>query len=122
MRDYFEIPSSISPQVFQAGIEKRLYEITELLSTKGKEYQRDNNPFHNFEQGAVRNGVHPIDVLRGFMLKHEVSVVDICNDLIEEGKVAKPEHVAEKIQDILIYYLILEQMINYYSLQQKTEE
>ena len=61
-------------------------------------------------------------MLRGFMLKHEVSVVDICNDLIEEGKVAKPEHVAEKIQDILIYYLILEQMINYYSLQQKTEE
>jgi len=65
----------------------------------------------------MRNGIHPIEVLRGFLLKHEVSVTDICDDLIVEEKPAKPEQVAEKIQDILIYYLILEQMINHYSLQ-----
>lgn len=117
MRNYFETPSSIPPQIFQAGIEKRLNEITELLITKGREYQRYNNPFHNFEQGSMRNGIHPIEVLRGFLLKHEVSVTDICDDLIVEEKPAKPEQVAEKIQDILIYYLILEQMINHYSLQ-----
>jgi hypothetical protein len=92
-------------EVFDAVIENTLESLEELLLVKGKEYRRNDNPFHNFEQGAKLTGELREEVLRGFRLKHEISVADMRNDL-KEGKLPSRDKVNEKYDDILLYYLI----------------
>lgn len=90
---------------FDAVVDKTLKTIRELLVTKGKEYRRNNNPFHNFDTGAALTGKLREEVLQGFLLKHLISAGDIRNDL-KEGKLPSREKVEEKYNDILVYFLI----------------
>ena len=68
---------------FNELVEETLNEIRETLIVKGKEYRRNNNPFHNFDVGAQRSGLIREKVLDGFLLKHEISIADITNDLVD---------------------------------------
>lgn len=90
---------------FDEIIDKTLNQIRETLIVKGKEYRRNNNPFHNFNEGSKRSGLIREKVLDGFLLKHEISIADITNDLVD-GKLPKIETVEEKFGDNLIYLLI----------------
>ncbi len=90
---------------FEDIVSTTLNSINETLTVKGREYRRDNNPFHNFDVGARKKGIIREKVLDGFMLKHEISVEDMVND-IEKGILPKIETVEEKFGDILIYLLI----------------
>ena len=82
-----------------------LNSIRETLIVKGKEYRRNNNPFHNFDIGAQRSGLIREKVLDGFLLKHEISIADITNDL-EKGILPKIETIEEKFGDNLIYLIL----------------
>ena len=84
--------------------------IRDLLITKGKEYRRNGNVYHNFEQGAAMTGISREKALDGFLLKHEVSINDMTNDL-ESGMLPTREKVEEKFNDNLIYLLIKKAMI-----------
>lgn len=95
---------------FENSIAKTLAEIKDLLLSKGKEYRRDNNPFHNFERGAVITGKSREEVLQGFLLKHIISVEDMRNDLVK-GVYPSIEKVHEKYNDILVYFLIEKTML-----------
>jgi len=99
------VPKPTKSEVFDAVIENTIESLEELLLVKGKEYRRNDNPFHNFEQGAKLTGETREEVLRGFRLKHEISVADMRNDL-KEGKLPSRDKVNEKYDDILLYYLI----------------
>lgn len=90
---------------FEKVIENTLTEIKETLITKGREYRRNNDPFHNFNQGVKRTGLIREKVIDGMLLKHEVSIADMTNDL-EKGIVPKRSVVDEKFGDNLIYLLI----------------
>jgi hypothetical protein len=72
---------------------------------KGKEYRRNNNPYHNFEVAARKKNITPEKALDGFLLKHLVSYDDMLND-IEQGVLPKIEVVEEKFSDILVYFMI----------------
>lgn len=95
--------------IFNQIVDEILDEIRETLVIKGKEYSREENPFHNFEKGSARSGLIREKVLDGFLLKHEISISDMTNDL-EEGKLPSLGAVREKFNDNIIY-LILKQVM-----------
>ena len=90
---------------FEQIVDETLNQIKETLIVKGKEYRRSNNPFHNFEEGSKRTGLIREKVLDGMLLKHEISIADITNDLTE-GKLPKIETIEEKFGDNLIYLIL----------------
>lgn len=90
---------------FDYEVEQTLDKIRHLLVVKGKEYRRNNDVFHNFNEGSKRSGLIREKVLDGFLLKHEISIADITNDL-EKGIIPSKEIVNEKFNDNLIYLLI----------------
>ena len=79
--------------------------IKHTLLVKSKEYQRNNNPFHNFDEGSKRSGLIREKVLDGMLLKHEISIADMTNDL-EKGILPKIETIEEKFGDNLIYLIL----------------
>lgn len=100
------LPFATNKEVdFSIGIQSTMQKIQELLLVKGKEYRRNNNPYHNFEVAARKKGITPERALDGFLLKHLVSYDDMLND-IEHGVLPKIEVVEEKFDDIIAYFLI----------------
>lgn len=90
---------------FDMEIQFTIQKIQQLLLVKGKEYRRNNNPYHNFEVAARKKNITPEKALDGFLLKHLVSYDDMLND-IEQGVLPKIEVVEEKFSDILVYFMI----------------
>ena len=76
-----------------------------LLLIKGKEYRRNNDPYHNFNEGAKLMNVSPMTVLNFFRLKHVISITDLQKDF-EQGKEVSEAQINEKYDDILVYTLI----------------
>ena len=76
-----------------------------LLLIKGKEYRRNNDPYHNFNEGAKLMNVHPMTVLNFFRLKHVISIADLQKDF-GQGKEVSKAQINEKYDDILVYTLI----------------
>jgi hypothetical protein len=92
---------------FDQIVDKRLSSVKEILSVKAKEYRRNDNPFHNFEIGAMMNGQPSYRILDSFLLKHLISYKDMMND-IDTGKLPSEELVNEKFGDIINYFIIQE--------------
>ena len=100
---------------FENTIKNTLESIKDLLIVKGKEYRRKNNPYHNFEVGAEKTGKTRIEILRGFALKHSISIDDMIEDL-ENGTPPNVEKVNEKYNDLITYLLIEKSMMIEYCL------
>ena len=75
-----------------------------LLLIKGKEYRRNNDPYHNFNEGAKLMNVRPMTVLNFFRLKHVISIADLQKDF--DKKHVREAQINEKYDDILVYTLI----------------
>jgi|SRR6478609_3289234 len=90
---------------FDKIVENTLTIARESLIIKGKEYDREGNPFHNFDKGAKRKDKLRERVIEDYSLKHEVSIDDMICD-IEKGELPSYEIVEEKFKDA-INYLIL---------------
>lgn len=101
-------------ETFEREIKETLAELEVLLLQKGKEYRRDNNPYHNFETGARLTGKHRTEILEGFLLKHLISVSDLKNDL-KEAIYPSRKIINEKYNDILLYFLIEKAMMLEYA-------
>lgn len=95
---------------FENTVKNTLESIKDLLIIKGREYRRKNNPYHNFEVGADATGQSRIKVLRGFSLKHSISIDDMIEDF-EQGKLPTIEAVNEKYNDLITYLLIEKAMM-----------
>ena len=87
-------------------IANSLEEISQLLLVKGKEYIRNSDPLWNFHVGARKQNKHPAEVLQGFALKHDISVDDLIQDVVD-GKPVSMAQVKEKIHDRIVYNLLL---------------
>ncbi len=90
---------------FDEVVDIFLNSIRETLIVKGKEYRRNENPFHNFDVGSQRSGFIREKVLDGFLLKHEISIADITNDL-EKGILPSIKTLDEKFGDNVIYLIL----------------
>lgn len=100
---------------FENTIKNTLESIKDLLIVKGKEYRRKNNPYHNFEVGSEKTGKTRIEILRGFALKHSISIDDMIEDF-ENGTPPNVEKVNEKYNDLITYLLIEKSMMIEYCL------
>lgn len=105
VKDTETVTPKMSDADFDKIINDTLDKIKDLLIVKGKEYRRNNNVFHNFEEGAKINNCTREQALFGFLLKHIVSTNDIRED-IAQGKLPKMSAVEEKYNDVLVYYLL----------------
>ena len=76
-----------------------------LLLIKGKEYRRNGDPYHNFNEGAKLLSVRPMVVLNFFRLKHVISIADLQKDF-DDKKHVSVDQINEKYDDILVYTLI----------------
>ena len=90
---------------FDEIVEEVCEQVKQTLLIKAKEYRRQNNPFHNFDIGSQRSGLIREKVLDGFLLKHEISISDMTNDLVD-GKLPLKELLNEKFGDNIIYLII----------------
>lgn len=97
-------------QEFEDVITKTLQEIQTLFLVKGKEYRRNNNPYHNFERGAEMTAFTREEILQGFLRKHLISVEDMRNDSCL-GIHSTEEKINEKYNDILVYFMIEKAMM-----------
>jgi len=91
-------------------VDWRVKQIVTVLASKGKEYSTEDNKLHNFDKASIKSGKIREEVIKDFMLKHEISVDDII-DNIKEGKLPSKSLVAEKVGDIINYYILLEASI-----------
>ena len=89
-----------NPEAFET-----IVRLMTLLLIKGEEYRRNNDPYHNFNEGAKLMGVRPMTVLNFFRLKHVISIADLQKDF-EDKKHVSEAQVNEKYDDILVYTLI----------------
>ena len=89
-----------NPEAFETIVRLRT-----LLLIKGFEYRRNNDPYHNFNEGAKLMGVRPMTVLNFFRLKHIISIADLQKDF-EDKKHVSVDRINEKYDDILVYTLI----------------
>lgn len=94
---------------FDKVVDETLCHIRETMIIKGKEYRRNNNPFHNFEVGARKKNTSREKALDGMLLKHEISIEDMTNDL-DAGILPTEAMVNEKFNDNIIYLLLKKAM------------
>lgn len=95
---------------FDKIVENTIGRVRELLVTKGKEYRRNGNPYHDFEAGAIKTGLSREKVLDGFLLKHLVSIDDMTNDL-DSGIMPSADKVEEEFLDVIVYTIIKKAMM-----------
>ena len=86
------------------------------LIYKGKEYSKDSDKLYNFKRAGAMLDQHPAQALRGMKAKHDISLLDII-DQVAEGKLPTRELLDEKIKDsinylILLYAIIIEEIEN----------
>lgn len=90
---------------FDEVVEEVCEQVKQILLVKAKDYRRNNNVFHNFDEGSKRTGLIREKVLDGFLLKHEISIADITTDLVY-GKLPTKKLLDEKFGDNIIYLII----------------
>ena len=93
---------------FEIVLQERIKKIQETLVEKAKQYQRNDDRYHNFRKAAASTGKPPEQCLWGFCLKHIVALDDYINDLPD--KRMPQEQWDEKIGDIINYLILLEAM------------
>jgi hypothetical protein len=64
---------------FDTVVEYRINKIREILSLKAEEYATASDRFHNFRVGGRISGCSSELALKGMMLKHEVSMLDLID-------------------------------------------
>jgi len=97
-------------EFFNGVVQDRLVLIENVLLAKGKEYTRGNDRFSNFKTSGRRQGISPERALNSMRDKHEVSLLDIINDL-DIGNLPSEALLEEKIGDSINYLILLEGLI-----------
>ena len=87
---------------FEQIIEAQLQRVRDVLVIKQKEYATEDR-LHNFRTVASLRGCTMEQALGGMLSKHTVSIYD----MIESGKEYEPEQWNEKINDHIVYLLLL---------------
>lgn len=100
-----------SPETFGKMVERRIDECKRTLIAKGAEYSRNGDRLWNFRNAGRKRNQHPITALQGMMSKHEVSIDDICDQLMSKHEVPSQSQMDEKFNDIHNYYFLLEALI-----------
>jgi hypothetical protein len=98
----------MNPERFGQVVKELLWHCNNTLLAKNSEYSRDGERLWNFKVAGRVLDVSPEEALIGMRVKHEVSILDIVDDVVLRGKqVPSPEHLKEKFGDSINYLLLL---------------
>ena len=92
---------------FNEHLEMQLAKIKTILGSKEKEYAKNSNRLHNFNQAGLLLKSSSESALLGMMTKHIVSVVD----LLQNPESATYELADEKLFDLANYALLAHYML-----------
>lgn len=92
---------------FQTICQEQMNICSDVLFNKAKEYAQDNDRLHNFRSAAGMTGDSMRAALAGMMLKHTISVYDMCRST----KQYPLELWTEKITDHINYLLLLKAVV-----------
>lgn len=95
---------------FREYVEKRLQDCLDTLFVKSKEYSDGKDKHHNFKRAARMREQSPEQSLQGMKTKHDISLLDIIDD-IDNGNFPDDDVLKEKIIDSINYLLLLESLI-----------
>lgn len=90
---------------FNIILECRLAAVRGTLGVKRKEYAASEDALHNFKDAARLEGNSPADACRGMLLKHWVSIRDMCAGVPSDAT------INEKIGDAICYLVLLEAIL-----------
>lgn len=79
-----------------------------LLGRKGDEYSKTEDRLRHFKKAAALTETSPKEALFGMLLKHLVSVSDMCKETAEPGTL---DRWTEKITDTINYMLLLKALV-----------
>ena len=91
-------------KTFNEILISRIGKIQDTLRKKGDEYVVGGDILHSFRAAANITNTTPERALRGMMMKHLVSVLDI----IESEDITPIDVVDEKLGDLINYLILLE--------------
>lgn len=91
---------------FNKVIAKQVERSTSVLIDKAEEYATEDR-LHNFRVASVLNGTSMEQALAGMMLKHTVSIYDMCRG----GVACSIDLWNEKIADHINYLLLLRAIV-----------
>jgi hypothetical protein len=98
-------------KTFNKVVDDRILKIQNTLLSKGKEYAAEGRDrLENFIRVSERQRISREKALLLMREKHEVSIIDIIDDM---GKGIKPSlaMIEEKLGDSIAYSILLESMI-----------
>lgn len=90
---------------FDILVKERFTKTLEVMTSKSKEYASDTDILSNFKRAGIKSNQSPEKALRGFLLKHEVSIDDII-DKLDQGILPSKDLIDEKFGDALNYNLL----------------
>lgn len=96
---------------FNKVVEERIEKIRKVLADKGAEYATNDDRYHNFRIAARMLGTTPEKALKGMMVKHEVSVMDLIELAEKSPEKLTAALIDEKIGDNINYLILLEGML-----------
>jgi hypothetical protein len=92
---------------FKQILDGQIERCQETLLYKSKEYADDDERLHNFKVASEVTGTSAIQALAGMMVKHTVSIYDMCSSID-----AFPTDVwDEKITDHINYLILLRALV-----------
>ena len=97
-------------EAFLALLEQRIDKIRAVLASKAKEYATDADRLHNFKLAAQLTRETPPEALRGMLVKHWCSIMDIV-DGVKYNRPLSLAQVDEKIGDAVNYLILLEAIL-----------
>ncbi len=95
---------------FNTIVEQRCNKIKAVLAKKASEYSFNDNRLHNFDVAARLKNETRERALLGMLIKHEVSTLDIIDNL-DKGILPSVELLDEKLGDYINYLILLEASI-----------
>lgn len=96
---------------FATTVSQRCSKIKNVLQAKAQEYASSVSRFHNFEVAARIADTTPEKALKGMMLKHEVSVMDLIEWAESSPGKLSLAIIDEKIGDNINYLILLEGLL-----------
>ena len=97
----------MTPQYFDALVQKRFTKCNDTLTLKGEEYSREGDRLWNFKiAGAIINST-PEEALLGMLSKHWVSIID----MIRSNEPISQKMMDDKLNDAINYMPLLEGLL-----------
>jgi hypothetical protein len=109
-KKYPKKPYRMCDEVFEILVSDTFEMCKNTLIRKATEYAREDGRLHNFHVAGMMSRQSPEKALLGMMLKHDVSIRDIVEDL-DRGIFPTDELLTEKITDLINYHVLLKALI-----------